>query len=220
MTTDPSVLVIAAQIKLAAAVAASAQKYADELRQVIEAINDKASAKPEATQLNLSPKLHFDGVQLAELLVTLPISRSSLFELLKALGVTTHKAPGVDGKGRVAWLTRDEADRVRNAALDVAAGRAQIAEFDQRPPGKISRGKLLCVISELLPNYAQNLETYRVSELRRYCEPRLSSLLGKEDLEKDCDNRPKWHGRFDYAHKEAASHLGFLVSSNGVYRTT
>jgi hypothetical protein len=46
-----------------------------------------------------------DGVRLAELVDPLPLSRSSVFELVKALRITTDKGPGPGGKGRVAWVS-------------------------------------------------------------------------------------------------------------------
>ena len=69
-----------------------------------------------------------DGVRLAELVEALPLSRGSVFELVKALGIITAKGPGPGGKGRVAWLTGADADRVRRAAHEVAAGRLRIAD--------------------------------------------------------------------------------------------
>lgn len=211
--------VLTAQIELASAFAAAIQNYEQRLRSM--ACREEANARQEqkATQLNLNSGHHFDGIQLSDLAASLPTSRTSLFEIMKALGIATAKAPGVNGRGRIAWLTHEQAERIRCAAFDVAAGRATISELDERPSGKISRSKLLCVINEFLPGYAQDRETYRVSEFRRHCEPHLNGFLGKEDFEKDCDNRPKWHGRFDYAHKDVAIHLGFSVASNGSYRT-
>ena len=41
-----------------------------------------------------------DGVRLAELVDQLPLSRSSVFELDKVLGITTVKGPGLGGRGR------------------------------------------------------------------------------------------------------------------------
>lgn len=70
-----------------------------------------------------------DGVRLAELIDQLPLSRGSVFEVVKALGVRTAKGPGVDGKGRVAWLSAADADRVAEAAHRVHNGQAKIAEL-------------------------------------------------------------------------------------------
>ena len=43
-----------------------------------------------------------DGVRLAELAESLPLSRASVFEVVKALGITTSKGPGPGGRGRPA----------------------------------------------------------------------------------------------------------------------
>lgn len=70
-----------------------------------------------------------DGVRLADLAEELPVGRSSIFELLKKLVITTKKGPGVDGKGRVAWVSGADAKRLREAAHAVAAGEKRIADF-------------------------------------------------------------------------------------------
>jgi hypothetical protein len=70
-----------------------------------------------------------DGVRLAELVEQLPLSRSSVFELVKALGITTEKGPGPGGKGRVAWVSGADADRLADAAQRVHRGEARIADL-------------------------------------------------------------------------------------------
>jgi hypothetical protein len=70
-----------------------------------------------------------DGVRLGDLAEELPVGRSSLFELLKALKITTAKGPGADGKGRVAWVSDANAKRLRAAALAVSSGERKIADF-------------------------------------------------------------------------------------------
>jgi hypothetical protein len=70
-----------------------------------------------------------DGVRLAELTEALPVSRGSVFELLKALGITTTKGPGPDGRGRVAWVSTSDADRLDEAAQRVARGDVRIADL-------------------------------------------------------------------------------------------
>jgi len=70
-----------------------------------------------------------DGVRLAELAEELPVGRSSIFELLKALTISTRKGSGVDGRGRVAWVSDADAKRLREAAQAVAAGEKKIADF-------------------------------------------------------------------------------------------
>lgn len=70
-----------------------------------------------------------DGVRLAELTEALPVSRGSVFELVKALGITTMKGPGPDGRGRVAWVSAADADRLADAAQRVARGEVRIADL-------------------------------------------------------------------------------------------
>ena len=70
-----------------------------------------------------------DGVRLSDLADELPLGRSSLFELLKNLRITTSKGPGLGGKGRVAWVNIDQANLLRNAARAVHLGEKKIADF-------------------------------------------------------------------------------------------
>lgn len=70
-----------------------------------------------------------DGVRLAELIEQLPVSRNSVFELIKGLAITTTKGPGPGGRGRVAYLSSADADRLRDAAQDVAAGHRKISDY-------------------------------------------------------------------------------------------
>jgi hypothetical protein len=70
-----------------------------------------------------------DGVRLAELIEALPLSRGSVFELIKALGIVTSKGPGPDGRGRVAWLNSADADRVAAAAGRVARSEVRISDL-------------------------------------------------------------------------------------------
>ncbi len=70
-----------------------------------------------------------DGVRLAELTASLPVSRNTVFELVKALGIETVKGPGPDGRGRVAWISSRDAQALEDAAREVAAGRRRISSF-------------------------------------------------------------------------------------------
>lgn len=93
-----------------------------------------------------------DGVRLAELTEALPVSRGSVFELVKALGIVTVKGPGPDGRGRVAWVSAPDADRLAEAAQRVARGEVRIADLAgglvsqrtpqtlQTPPDPVSAG--------------------------------------------------------------------------------
>lgn len=70
-----------------------------------------------------------DGVRLAELVEQLPLSRSSIFELVKALGITTMKGPGPGGRGRVAWVSAAAAARLAEAAGRVDRSEVRIADL-------------------------------------------------------------------------------------------
>jgi hypothetical protein len=80
------------------------------------------SADPAATAV-------VDGVRLAELTEALPVSRGSVFELVKALGITTTKGPGPDGRGRVSWVSSTDADHLAEAAHRVSRGEVRIADL-------------------------------------------------------------------------------------------
>jgi hypothetical protein len=69
-----------------------------------------------------------DGERLSSLIERLPLSRGSVFELVRALGIETAKGPGPGGRGRVAWLSAADAARLEDAAAKVAAGRLRIAD--------------------------------------------------------------------------------------------
>jgi hypothetical protein len=70
-----------------------------------------------------------EGVRLAELIDALPLSRGSVFELVKVLGIVTDKGPGPGGKGRVAWVSADDAERLSDAAQRVNRGEVRIADL-------------------------------------------------------------------------------------------
>jgi hypothetical protein len=72
-----------------------------------------------------------DGVRLAELSESLPLSRASVFEVVKALGIRTTKGPGPGGRGRVAWVMNADADRISEACQSVARGDCRIADLPQ-----------------------------------------------------------------------------------------
>jgi hypothetical protein len=72
-----------------------------------------------------------DGVRLAELAASLPLSRASVFEVVKALGITTSKGPGPEGRGRVAWVTDAEADQIAAASHAVHRGEVRIADLNR-----------------------------------------------------------------------------------------
>lgn len=72
-----------------------------------------------------------DGVRLTELAESLPLSRASVFEVIKALAITTAKGPGPGGRGRVAWLSSADAERVSAAAYAVHRGELRIADLSR-----------------------------------------------------------------------------------------
>lgn len=70
-----------------------------------------------------------DGVRLAELIEQLPVSRGSVFELIKVLGIVTKNGPGPGNRGRVAWVSAESANRLTDAAQRVHLKEVKIAEL-------------------------------------------------------------------------------------------
>lgn len=83
-----------------------------------------------------------DGITLTELSAQLPLSRASVFELIKMLAIVTTKGPGLGGRGRVAWLSSADALRVSEAAEAVHRGEVRIADLAK---GRQSRATLQTV---------------------------------------------------------------------------
>jgi hypothetical protein len=81
----------------------------------------------------ISPSAHsavsVDGARLTELIAALPLSRGSIFEIIKALGIVTTKGPGAGGKGRVAWVSNADSERLFDAAHRVNRGEVRIADL-------------------------------------------------------------------------------------------
>ena len=69
------------------------------------------------------------GARLADLITRSPLSRGSIFELIKVLGIVTTKGPGPDGKGRVAWLSDADAHQLLDAVQRVHRGEVRIADL-------------------------------------------------------------------------------------------
>jgi len=86
-------------------------------------------ASPDSADTADTAQALADGVRLAELATSLPVSRGSLFALIKAMRITTVKGPGPDGRGRVAWLSGADAERIEKAARKVADGLVRIADL-------------------------------------------------------------------------------------------
>lgn len=76
-----------------------------------------------------SPDTAVDGVRLTELVEQLPLSRSSVFELLKVLKISTANGPGPNGKGRVAWISTADLETIKDAASRVARKEIRIADL-------------------------------------------------------------------------------------------
>jgi hypothetical protein len=66
---------------------------------------------------------------LAELMESLPLSRGSIFEVIRVLGIKTIKSPGPDGAGRQAWVHPEDVPRLTQAAWDVHGGRIRIRDL-------------------------------------------------------------------------------------------
>lgn len=75
-----------------------------------------------------------DGVRLADLAEELPLGRSSVFELLKGLAIKSIKGPNCNGRGRVAWVSSADAERLREAARAVHEGKLRIADVGALAP--------------------------------------------------------------------------------------
>ena len=74
---------------------------------------------------------------LTELIETLPLSRGSVFELIRALGITTIKSIPPEGKGRQAWVHPQDVPRLTQAAWDVNTGKTRIQDLKVRPSDSI-----------------------------------------------------------------------------------
>jgi hypothetical protein len=70
-----------------------------------------------------------DGIRLSDLMAELPVGRSSVFELIKVLGITTENGPGPGGRGRVAWVSAADADRLRESAWRVKRKEVKISDL-------------------------------------------------------------------------------------------
>ena len=95
----------------------------------VDALATVRHRQPTPPTVMTDPAAVPDGVRLAELIAELPLSRGSVFELLKVLGISTDSGPGPDGKGRVAWVSADSADRLADAAGRVHRKEVRIADL-------------------------------------------------------------------------------------------
>jgi hypothetical protein len=105
-------------------------RLGDELHQHLQ--HPKATlANYEGPRLGSQADKDARDVRLSVLIESLPLSKSSVFEVIKALGVKTKKLPGERGQGggRVGWLSPADAERVSDAAHRVNRGEARIADL-------------------------------------------------------------------------------------------
>jgi predicted DNA-binding protein len=65
---------------------------------------------------------------LSDLIRELPLARGSIYQLIKELGIDTIMAPDPNNRGRVAWLTPDDCERLRDVAQKVANKEIKIAD--------------------------------------------------------------------------------------------
>lgn len=72
---------------------------------------------------------HDQNIRLSELSESLPLSRASVFEIIKALGIATIKGAGPGGRGRVAYLSSGDSERLREAVESVHKGQVRIADL-------------------------------------------------------------------------------------------
>lgn len=94
-------------------------------------MTDNEAIREAATSPSPESAATPDGVRLAELCTSLPLSRASVFEVVRALQITTSKGPGPDGRGRVAWVTSSEAAAITTAAHAVHRGELRIADLNR-----------------------------------------------------------------------------------------
>ena len=93
-----------------------------------------------------------DGVRLAELSESMPLSRASVFEIVKALGIETTKGPGPGGRGRVAWVSNAEADRIAEACQWVHRGEGRIVDVvDLARPQGLQRRPTQAIVRKVPP---------------------------------------------------------------------
>ena len=116
-----------------------------------------------------------DGITLSELMTQLPLSRASVFALIKAMGVATAKGPGPGGRGRVAWLSGADARRIKQAADAVNAGEVRIADFAQ---GRASLATVPAAPVAAPAESGDRVDAGRLQARLRAAETALSSGLG------------------------------------------
>jgi hypothetical protein len=140
-----------------AAMAPSADSADGEISPSAHSADAAMAPSADSADGEISPSAHsavsVDGVRLTELIAALPLSRGSIFEIIKALGIVTTKGPGAGGKGRVAWVSNADGERLFDAAHRVNRGEVRIADLAgvltpqtrQTPPLTPCRSCVVCV---------------------------------------------------------------------------
>lgn len=119
-----------------------------------------------------------DGITLSELVTQLPLSRASVFEVIKALGVTTSRGPGPGGRGRVAWLSAGEAQRVSEAAIAVHLRQIRISDLAQGRPSPATPQTLPGAALAASADPGDRVDAARLQARLRAAELAISSGLG------------------------------------------
>jgi hypothetical protein len=119
-----------------------------------------------------------DGITLSELVTQLPLSRASVFEVIKALGVTTSRGPGPGGRGRVAWLSAGDAQRVSEAAHAVHRREIRISDLAQGRPSLATPQTLPAAPPAASAESGDRVDAARLQARLRGAELAISSGLG------------------------------------------
>ena len=119
-----------------------------------------------------------DGITLSELVTQLPLSRASVFEVIKALGVTTSRGPGPGGRGRVAWLSAGDAQRVSEAAHAVHRREIRISDLAQGRPNLATPQTLPAAPPAASAESGDRVDAARLQARLRAAEMAISSGLG------------------------------------------
>jgi len=150
----------------------------------VVAVDSIAGAlSPESADAVVTVDAVPDGVTLSELAARLPISRASVFEVIKALGIATARGPGPGGRGRVAWLSAGDAQRVEDAANAVHRREIRISDLAQcrqsRPTRQTLPGAALTASAES----GDHVDAARLQARLRAAELAISSGLGLSTAE-------------------------------------
>ena len=124
-----------------------------------------------------------DGITLSELVTQLPLSRASVFEVIKALAITTTRGPGPGGRGRVAWLSAGDAQRVSEAAHAVHRRERRISDLAQGLQSPATRQTLPAAPVAGSGESGDRVDAVRLQARLRAAEMAISSGLGLSTAE-------------------------------------